>query len=158
VIIQDHVGKQIIGLVENGNMIKLINILKQILTEEIDPSEAYTDEGAIDTVIDGKRDVGFLAVYFDEHRELLDKAVKNGLKYISMPQQGGSFKDSIAYVIYRPGAEEQAMRLAKIARKHGGYIPTETPEETYEIGMLLGYHEYKVKEFVLQKFPNFKFY
>jgi len=29
VITQDHVGKQIIGLVENGNMIKLINILKE---------------------------------------------------------------------------------------------------------------------------------
>jgi len=27
---QDHVGKQIIGLVENGNMIKLLNILNEI--------------------------------------------------------------------------------------------------------------------------------
>jgi len=34
VIIQDHVGKQIIGLVKNGKMIKLQDILKQILEEE----------------------------------------------------------------------------------------------------------------------------
>jgi len=134
------------------------NVIKEHLSEEIDPSEAYRDEGAIDTIISGKRDVGFLAVYFDEHRELLKNAIDNGLKVISMPQQGGSFKNSIAYVIYRPSAEEQAMRLAKIARKHGGYIPIETPEETYEIGILLGYYEDKVKEFVLKKFPDFKFY
>jgi hypothetical protein len=30
VIIQGHVGKLIIGLVKNGNMIKLIDILKEI--------------------------------------------------------------------------------------------------------------------------------
>jgi hypothetical protein len=134
------------------------NLIKEHLSEEIDPSEAYRDEAAIDTIISRKRDVGFLAVYFDEHRELLSKAVENGLKYISIPQKISSFKNSIAYVIYRPGAEEQAMRLAKIARKHGGYLPVETPEETYEIGILLGYYEDKVKEFVLQKFPDFKFY
>ena len=139
-------------------MIKLIDILTEVLVEEIDPSEAYTDEGAINTIIDGKRGVGFLAVYYDSHKKLLDKTIENGLKYIAMPQQGGSFKDSVAYVIYRPGAEEKAMQLAKIARKHGGYVPIETPEETYEIGILLGYYPDKVKEFVLQKFPNFKFY
>jgi len=133
-------------------------LIKEHLSEEIDPSEAYRDEGAIDTIIAGKRDVGFLAVYFDQHRELLKKAIENGLKYISMPQKISSFKNSVAYVIYRPGAEDKAMRLASIARKHGGYIPIQTPEETYEIGMLLGYYEDKVKEFVLKKFPDFKFY
>jgi hypothetical protein len=134
------------------------NIIKEHLSEEIDPSEAYRDEGAIDTIISGKRDVGFLAVYFDQHKELLNKAIENGLKYISIPQKVSSFKNSVAYVIYRSSAEEQAMRLAKIARKHGGYIPVETPEETYEIGILLGYYPDKVKEFVLKKFPDFKFY
>ena len=134
------------------------NLIKEHLSEEIDPHEAYTDEGAIDTIIAGKRDVGFLAVYYDVHKELLNKATEKGLKHISMPQKGGMFKDSVAYIIYRPGSEEQAMRLAKIARRNGGYLPTNTPEETYEIGMLLGYYEDKVKKFVSDKFPDFKFY
>lgn len=134
------------------------NIIKEHLSEEIDPSEAYRDEGAIDTIISGKRDVGFLVVYYPQAKELLKKAIVSGLKTISMPQEEGSFGKTTAHVIYRNGFEEEAMRLAKIARKNGGYLPTNTPEETYEIGILLGYYPDKVKEFVLNKFPDFKFY
>jgi hypothetical protein len=132
------------------------NLIKEHLSEEIDPDEAYYDNGAVQTVIDGKRDVGFLATYYAEAEALLYKAKEAGLKVISMPQT--RHKGSSANVIYRKGSEEEAMRLAKIARKHGGYLPIETPEETYEIGILLGYYEDKVKEFVSDKFPDFKFY
>lgn len=131
-------------------------LIKEHLAEEIDPDEAYRDEGAVQTVIDGKRNVGFLATYYADAEALLAKAKEAGLKVISMPQT--SHKGSSANVIYRDGSEEEAMRLAKIARKNGGYLPIETPEETYEIGILLGYYPDKVKEFVKDKFPDFKFY
>ena len=144
-------------------MVKLIitdrqfNVIKEHLSEEIDPSEAYKDEGSIGTILSGKRNVGFLAVYYDKHKKLLEKAIENGLEYISIPQEGGMFKNSIAYVIYRAEAEDEAYKLAKIARDNRGYLPTNTPEETYEIGILLGYNPDKVREFVLNKFPDFKF-
>jgi hypothetical protein len=132
------------------------NLIKEHISEEIDPNEAYRDEGAVQTVIDGKRDVGFLATYYADAEALLHKAKKVGLKVISMPQS--SHKWSSANIIYRDGSEEEAMRLAKIAKRNGGYLPINTPEETYEIGILLGYYPEKVKEFVLDKFPDFKFY
>ena len=131
-------------------------LIKEHLLEDIDPDEAYTDKGAVQTVINGKRNVGFLATYYEDAKVLLSDAKKAGLKVISMLQD--RHRGSTANIIYRDGFEEEAMRLAKIARKHGGYLPIETPEETYEIGILLGYYEEKVKEFVLDKFPNFKFY
>lgn len=132
------------------------NVIREHLLETIEPEEAYRDEAAVQTVIDGKRNVGFLATYYDDAKPLLARAKKAGLKVISMLQT--SHKGSSANIIYRDGSEEEAMRLAKIARKNGGYLPIETPEETYEIGILLGYNPEKVKEFVLKKFPDFKFY
>jgi len=45
VITQDHVGKLIIGLVENGNMIKLIDILKETITpDEISQVDTFADQ------------------------------------------------------------------------------------------------------------------
>ena len=134
------------------------NVIKQHIKEEIDPSEAYHDEAAVDTIINGKRGVGFLAVYYDKAKVLLQKALDAGLKVISIPQEGGMVKSSIANIIYRKGYEEEAQKLFKIAKRNGGYLPVNTPEETYEIGILLGYYPEKVKEFVLKKFPDFKFY
>jgi hypothetical protein len=133
------------------------NLIKEHLSEEIDPSEAYRDKDSIDTVLSGSRNVAFLVVYLKEHAELLEKAKEAGLKVITMPQDLGSFGKSTANIVYRPNHEKEAMRLATIARKNGGYLPTNTPEETYEIGILLGYYPEKVKEFVLKKFPSFRF-
>ena len=63
-----------------------------------------------------------------------------------------------AFVFYREGFEEQASQLAKIARKNAGYLPVDLPEETYVVGILLGYNKEDVKKFVLRHFPHFKFY
>jgi hypothetical protein len=133
------------------------NLIKEHLSEEIDPSEAYRDEDSLQTVLDGKRGVCFIAAYYPEHDDLLDIARDSGLEIISMPQDKGSFDDSTANIVYRKGFEKKALRLAAIAKKNGGYLPVKDPTETYEIGILLGYHPEKVIEFVLEKFPNFKF-
>lgn len=131
-------------------------LIKEHISEEIDPSEAYKDEQAIQTIIDGKRDVGFLATYYDKAEELLAKAKEAGLKVISMSQDKHPW--STANVIYRKGSENKAMQLASIAKKNGGYLPNNNPEEIYVIGILLGYNPEKVKQFVLDKFPDFNFY
>lgn len=145
-------------------MVKIIiterqyKLIQEHISEDIDPSEAYQEENGIQTVLDGKRGVAFLVLYNKRTRDLFDKVKESGLKYISIPQKEGSFGKTIANVVYRNGYEEEAMRLAKIARNNDGYLPINTPEETYEIGLLLGYKPEKVKEFVLKKFPDFKFY
>lgn len=123
-------------------------LIKEYVEETIEPEEATNHSISLQTVIDGKRGVGF---YGGATREDYNNLKKSGLKYIQI----GANR---AYVFYRDGYEEEAMRLAKIARKNRGYLPINTPEETYEIGILLGYNPKKVEKFVLNKFPYFKFY
>lgn len=134
---------------------KQYNKIKRILAEEIQPSEAYSEHESLQTVLDGKRGVCFIVDYSKDTKKLINLGVKNGLKKIGIPQQNS---DRIAYVIYVDGFEENANKLASIARKNGGYLPIKNPEETYVIGILLGYNKESVKTFVLQKFPDFKFY
>lgn len=124
-------------------------VIENHLHETIKPEEAYTNKDAIQTVIDKKRPVGFLA---GATADDLLQVTRGNLEYIWIG------KKNRAYVIYNQGAEEQAQQLAAIARKNGGYLPINTPEETYIIGKLLGYDETSVKLFVLNKFPDFKFY
>lgn len=138
-------------------MIKLIitesqfNIIKKRISEEIDPSEAYNYNDSLKTVIDGKRNVGFVVA--TTKKELND--LKNsGLKYIYIENTENYNK----FIIYREGGEEDAMKLLKIAKRNDGYLPTKTPEETYEIGILLGYNKDSVIEFIKKRFPDYKFY
>ena len=127
---------------------KQYRLIKERISEEIEPEEAYSHPNALKTVVNGKRNVGFYGgATFDD----VEALKVSGLKYFPL-------NINRAYVFYRDGYEEDAMRLASIARRRNGYLPTKTPEETYEIGILLGYKENKVKEFVLKKFPDFKFY
>ena len=124
------------------------NLIKEHLSEDIDPGEAFNHPDALATVVNGRRNVGFYGgATIDDVKAL--KA--SGLKFFAL-----NVND--AYVFYRDGYGDDAMKLAKIARKHGGFLKNETPEEAYEIGMLLGYREDKVKKFVQDNFPDFKFY
>lgn len=124
------------------------NRLIDKIKEDIDPEEALNHNNALQTVINGKRDVGFFG---GATKQDFNNLIKSGLKYIKVGKNN-------AYVFYRDGSEENAQMLASIARKNDGYLPTKTPEETYVIGILLGYHKEKVKNFVEKKFPEFKFY
>jgi hypothetical protein len=133
-------------------------LITKHVEESIDPNEAYNNESAMQTVLDGRRGIAFLVAYHDKSRQLVLRAKEMGFNVISMPQKGGSFKGSVANVVYRNGYEEEAQRLFNIVRKNNGFLPIKTPEETYEIGILLDYDPEKVKEFVLKNFPNFKFY
>ncbi len=126
-----------------------------VIKEEIQPSEAYEDASALQTVLDGKRGLCFLSDYDSGVRELLKIAQKAGLKFIKTPQ---TQHKSTAYIVYKDGFGEDAMKLHKIVRANGGYLPINTPEETYEIGILLGYNEEAVRTFVQQKFPSYKFH
>lgn len=126
-----------------------LDVIKRTFFEEIDPTEVKNNYNNIQAVIDGRRNIGFLAsVYNAKFLDILDKA---GIKYI--PINNGQ-----SYVFYRPEAKEDAMKLASIARKNDGYLPFKTPEETYTIGILLGYNKEAVKTFVKEKFPNFIFH
>ncbi len=58
------------------------------------------------------------------------------------------------YVIYRDGYEKNAHKLLSIIKKNNGYLALNTPEETYEIGKLLGYSEEGIRDFIQNAFPH----
>jgi hypothetical protein len=148
VIIQDHVLKLDTGLAENGNMIKLLDLL----LEEIDPSEAYNDVDAIQTLVDGKRDLAFIVEKSNNKENwarIQNTIADNGFKVMYV--KGNPYN---AYIAYIPGSESKANELKDIAEKYGGYLSIyATREETKRIGELLGYTKKSIDDFVSQKYP-----
>lgn len=132
---------------------KQYNLIKESIDEDIHPSDAYRDMDDIQTIIDGKRGVGFIASLSPERlNEMVKKADDAGLNVFKIQRA----KDA-AYVIYADGYEKQARELVNIAQKYNGYLPASpkqgiTPDEVYKIGRLLGYYRDSVIDFVTRKF------
>lgn len=119
---------------------------EEFLLESIRAEEAHRDENAIQTVIDGKRDLGFITIIGSTLPEkvIFDMIEGGRLKTIKLP--GNTHK---AYIYFRPGAEKKAQELADIANKYGGYLSWEaTKEETQRIGQLLNYDKRDIDWYV----------
>jgi hypothetical protein len=123
------------------------NNLSIKLEESIRAEEAYRDRNAIQTVIDGKRDMGFITIKssVDTSKEEFQNLVKtNNLGIIKLPKN-----EFEAYIYFNKGAEKKAKELAKIANKYGGYLSYEaTEQETRRIGELLGYDKKDVDGYI----------
>ena len=130
-------------------MIKLIDILSEI----IDPSEAYNDTDAVQTIIDGKRDLAFVVEKSnnkDNWARIQKMIADNGLK--AMYVKGNT---NNAYVVYTPGSEAKANELKDIAETYDGYLSANaTKEDTIKIGELLGYNYDKIMAYVDKNFPK----
>jgi len=120
-----------------------MNILKEVISA----SEAYNDLNAVQTVVDGKRGVAFVAwkTMPDKYVEPVKSLIKdNHLK--SMYVKGNKYD---AYVIYAPGFEKDATELKNIAEKYGGYLHYDASEEdSRRIGQLLGYKESEIEDYI----------
>lgn len=127
------------------------NFIRQRLREEISASEAYRDDNALKTVIDGKRDLGFITLKTSHlsKEEFWMEIKKHGLKTINIPLNPFN-----CFIYFRKGSEEKALELANIANKHGGYLSYKaTKDETIRIGQLLGYKESDISNFITKNYP-----
>lgn len=116
------------------------------LKEEIRASEAYEDRGALQTVIDGKRDLGMIALKSAtiSKEEFWDAVKENNLETIKVPSN-----DYGATIFFRPGAENKAIELRDIAEKYGGYLYWDaTIEDSRRIGELLGYVKEDIDDYI----------
>jgi hypothetical protein len=129
-------------------MIKLLDLL----LEEIDPSEAYNDVDAIQTLVDGKRDLAFIVEKSNnpsDWEKIQNIIADNGFKVMYV--KGNLYN---AYVAYIPGSESKANELKDIAEKYGGYLAYDaTREDTKRIGELLGYTKKSIDDFITAKYP-----
>jgi hypothetical protein len=126
------------------------SFIKQRLREAISASEAHRDEHAIQTVIDGKRDIGFITLIGTTlgRDNFWDLVKKHKLKTIKVPSN-----DYDAYIYYNERGESKAKELWDIAEKYGGYLSYEaTAEETRRIGQLLDYKESDIEDFIRKNY------
>jgi len=119
------------------------------LSESISVQEAARDIDAVQTILDGKRDLGFITITTQklidprESISALGLAINNGLNLI--PLRGR--KEGVAFVIWKEDAEA-AQKLAQFAESKGGYLRDDTPEEAQFIGRALNYNEDEIAQYV----------
>ena len=123
----------------------LKSYLQFTLKENIDASEAYDNKDSIQTVIDKKRNVGFFTLEGINSPETFWEIVdENNLKSLEVEKNPHD-----AYIIYRPGSENQANELKDIANKYNGYLSYKaTDEDTRRIGQLLGYKAEDIETYI----------
>jgi hypothetical protein len=117
------------------------------LDESIRAEEAYRDKSAIQTVIDGKRDIGWIAVKSSvdvSKDEFLNLVKTHNLGTIKITKNPFD-----VYIYYRKGSEKKAKELEKIANRYEGYLSYEATEaESRRIGELLGYVKKDIDQYI----------
>ena len=124
----------------------------------IDPSEAGGDKLAVTSVVEEKRDIGYL---WEESEPILARLQYHGLHLLDAGVDQEGYQK---YVFYKKNKED-AEKLAEISKRHGGYLSSKAPvEDQIEISNLLNYkmastiaflkknnRENEVKELYLKK-------
>jgi hypothetical protein len=137
---------------------RIITKFDKFITESasIQASEAYRDLSSIQTLIDKKRGVAYLATSGDpridnsETIESMKLAEKNGISKIEVKNR----TNGKAWVFYNdmPSAKENAEKLAAFASTKEGYLNDETPEEARLVGKLLSYDISDVEEYIKRRY------
>jgi hypothetical protein len=107
--------------------------------------EAHNDDNAIETVINGRRNLGIIGMTYNSLTGNFWDIIKtNNLKVLKIPSNPGD-----VYIYFRPGAEKQAQELKDIAEKYDGYLAYwATENDTRRIGQLLNYHQKDIEDFI----------
>lgn len=139
---------------------KNIHKYGDFLNEKIKASEAYVTMDAVQTLLDGKRDLAFISIMDNpiynpnniEELKALAYGAANGLRVMEIPGK----EDGQAYILYREGAKEKAQKLSDYATSKGGYLSDSTPEEARYVGDLLDYDEMDIEAFVERRYGSGK--
>ena len=124
--------------------------------EEINASDATNDESSIQTVIDGKRNLGFITPKVSSsvpYDKFLDIVKKHDLGVLEVPSN-----DYGAFIFYNKKAKKEAEELRDIAEKYGGYLAWDASEkDSRRIGQLLGYKQQDIDDYINKqrtKYPD----
>jgi hypothetical protein len=131
---------------------KYISPFREFIYETIRAEDASKDLNAVQTVIDNKRDLGFITLIgstlpTEQFWEMIDD---NNLKTLKV--KGNTYQ---AYIYYRPGAEKKARELRDIAQKYGGYLAWDaTEEDSRRIGELLDYDKKDIDAYISKNYKD----
>ncbi len=122
---------------------------KNRMNEEVDASEAYDDEDALDALIRGDKNVALIVLGIRPY--LRDKI--DNIEFGTIPVKQANHPESAQMtIVYRKGHEDQANRLYDVMKSHGGYVQDQTPEEAYEIGKLLDYTDESILNYLKRRY------
>jgi hypothetical protein len=115
------------------------------IKEDIDPKEVFSNVGALQTIIDNKRNIGFFSLdEINSPKTFWDIVKENDLGFVKVEKNPNN-----AYIIYKKGYENQANELKDLANKYNGYLSYKaTEEDTRRIGELLGYKKEAIDSFI----------
>jgi tRNA nucleotidyltransferase/poly(A) polymerase len=130
------------GKICNQGDINNLKISK--LKEDIEPKEASNIELTINTIINNKRDVGFVPRLSVMQIKYLNN---NGVGLIPIKNKYG-----IAYILYKN--KEKALKLRDYANSKNGFLNDKTPEEARYVGKLLSYSDKSIDEYIKRKYKN----
>ena len=111
------------------------------LNEEIDASEAYRDEDGLQTILDGKRNVGGYVTY--NRKNVIQMLEDTGLNILPLSDNPYGL-----VIVFNDKGRENAMRLWKFAISKGGYFQDSTPDEARFIGKMLEYTDTSIETYV----------
>ena len=131
---------------------KYIKTFETFLTESIRAEEAYYDESAVQTVADGRRDLGYITLIGTTMnvKDFWSQVEEHGLKTLPVPSN--PFK---AYIYYRDNkkAEKKAKELLEIAERYGGFLAHNATEaDTRRIGQLLDYKKSDIDKYIKERY------
>jgi hypothetical protein len=120
--------------------------LQETVNKDIDPLEANTIIKSVQTIVDGKRDVGYITLKNqpkDEIKKINELIKDNNLKIQSIKGE----QEPI--IIYKAGSESAVKELKDIAEKYDGYLSIKaTKEESRRIGEILGYSKESIDKYI----------
>lgn len=121
------------------NLIK--KLLRESINEIISASDAYNCYDSIMTIVNNRRNVGFVVMLRPDEIKLIKD---NGIHAMKVPSNPNN-----AYIIYNDNGKQDALELLDIAEKYDGYLAHNATEaESRRIGQLLGYKESDIDEYI----------
>ena len=165
----DEPDEEISQTFQDTDYEQYLNKMQHSVHEDIDASEAYDDMGAINTLVTGKRNVGYVNMNSEEVEDVKSKGINvlpvfpegsdiRKQYYDHMSTTGGwgehgakYFADN-AYIIYHNEGKEDAIKLYWYIKSHGGFVSDNSPEEATTLGKLLGYNDASIAQYVNKRY------
>jgi hypothetical protein len=141
-----------------------------LILETIEPSEAYSSEGALRTLMDGKRNIAlvndkpseeFIKSIINDDDDIRwvlvtppgSKARKQYVKRLSKSMWGVKGANDWAdknYIYYRNNRDGiyRAKKLLSYMESHEGFISDSTDREAAIIGTILGYNKESIRNYI----------
>ena len=114
---------------------------------EIDSLTDNNNLKIIKSVLNGKRNIGFVEL----NKNNIKSIEKNNIGVIPVRMKPNN---TLMCIIYNKNDKDNAFRLYNIVKKNGGYLTDKSPEEAKEIGLLLGFNDAIIDEYIRRKYEN----